>query len=45
MKITRFGCLIVEGGDILTAESQRELENVLAEIKQRPAPDLMILVR
>jgi outer membrane protein OmpA-like peptidoglycan-associated protein len=33
----------VEGGDTLTAESQRELEKVLAEIKKRPAPDLIVV--
>ena len=40
---TRFLLYFVEGGDTLTAASQRELENVLAEIKQRPAPDLIVV--
>lgn len=43
MAPTRFLIYFVEGGDILTAESQRELENVLAEIKKRPAPDLIVV--
>jgi outer membrane protein OmpA-like peptidoglycan-associated protein len=40
---TRFRLYFVEGGDTLTAESQREMEKVLAEIKQRPAPDLIVV--
>jgi outer membrane protein OmpA-like peptidoglycan-associated protein len=43
MAPTRFLLYFVEGGDILTAESQRELENVFAEIKKRPAPDLIVV--
>lgn len=43
MTPVRFLLYFVEGGDILTAESQRELENVLAEIKKRPAPDLIVI--
>ncbi len=39
----RFLLYFVEGGDTLTVESQRELENVLAEIKKRPAPDLIVV--
>lgn len=40
---SRFYLYFVEGGDILTAESQRELDKVLGEIKQRPAPDLIVV--
>lgn len=43
MAPTRFVLYFVEGGDILTPESQRALENVLAEIKKRPAPDLIVV--
>lgn len=43
MAPVRFLLYFVEGGDILTADSQRELENVLAEIKKRPAPDLIVV--
>jgi outer membrane protein OmpA-like peptidoglycan-associated protein len=43
MAPVRFLLYFVEGGDVLTAESQRELENVLAEIKKRPAPDLIVV--
>lgn len=43
MAPARFVLYFVEGGDTLTAESQRELENVLAEIKKRPAPDLIVV--
>ncbi|MCX7149340.1 MAG: OmpA family protein [Rhodocyclales bacterium] len=43
MAPARFLLYFVEGGDILTTESQRELENVLAEIKKRPAPDLIVV--
>ena len=43
MAPVRFLLYFVEGGDILTAESQRELENVFAEIKKRPAPDLIVV--
>lgn len=43
MAPTRFVLYFVEGGDVLTPESQRELENVFAEIKKRPAPDLIVV--
>lgn len=43
MAPTRFMLYFVEGGDTLTAESRRDLDNVLAEIKKRPAPDLIIV--
>lgn len=43
MAPVRFLLYFVEGGDTLTVDSQRELENVLAEIKQRPAPDLIVV--
>lgn len=39
----RFLLYFVEGGDTLTEDSQRELDKVLAEIKQRPAPDLIVV--
>lgn len=39
----RFLLYFVEGGDVLTAESERELEGALAEIKRRPAPDLIVV--
>lgn len=43
MAPVRFVLYFVEGSDTLTADSQRELENVLAEIKKRPAPDLIVV--
>lgn len=43
MAPARFMLYFVEGGDVLTPESQRELENVFAEIKKRPAPDLIVV--
>jgi len=43
MAPVRFLLYFVEGGDVLTTESQREMENVLAEIKKRPAPDLIVV--
>lgn len=43
MAPTRFTLYFVEGGDTLTPESQRDLDSVLAEIKKRPAPDLIIV--
>ncbi len=43
MAPVHFLLYFVEGGDTLTTESQRELENVLAEIKKRPAPDLIVV--
>ncbi|MCK9386766.1 MAG: OmpA family protein [Sulfuritalea sp.] len=43
MAPARFLLYFVEGSDTLTVESQRELENVMAEIKKRPAPDLIVV--
>lgn len=43
MAPVRFLLYFVEGGDVLTTESQRKMENVLAEIKKRPAPDLIVV--
>ena len=43
MAPARFLLYFVEGGDILTPESQRALDDVLAEIKKRPAPDLIVV--
>jgi len=43
MAPVHFLLYFVEGGDTLTAESQRELEKILAEIKKRPAPDLIVV--
>jgi outer membrane protein OmpA-like peptidoglycan-associated protein len=43
MPPVRFLLYFVEGGDTLTPESQRDLANVLAEIKKRPAPDLIVV--
>lgn len=43
MAPVRFLLYFGEGGDALTAESQRELENIFAEIKKRPAPDLIVV--
>ena len=40
---TQFRLYFVEGSDTLTPESQREIDRVLAEIKQRPAPDLIVI--
>ena len=39
----RFTLYFTEGGDTLTAESQTAVTAVLAEIKQRPAPDLLVI--
>lgn len=43
MAPARFLLYFIEGGDSLTADSQRELESVLTEIKRRPAPDLIVV--
>jgi outer membrane protein OmpA-like peptidoglycan-associated protein len=43
MAPARFVLYFVEGGDTLTTESQREVDNVLGEIKKRPAPDLIVV--
>lgn len=39
----RFVLYFVEGGDTLTAESQASVAAILNEIKNRPAPDLVII--
>ena len=39
----RFTLYFKEGSDELTPESAKELERVLAEIRKRPAPDLIIV--
>lgn len=40
---TRFTLYFVEGSDTLTAESQKAITSILDEIKQRPAPDLVVV--
>jgi outer membrane protein OmpA-like peptidoglycan-associated protein len=40
---TRFTLYFTEGGDTLTAESQTAVTTILNEIKQRPAPDLVVI--
>jgi len=39
----RFTLYFKEGSDELTPDSAKELERVLAEIRKRPAPDLIIV--
>jgi outer membrane protein OmpA-like peptidoglycan-associated protein len=39
----RFTLYFVEGGDTLTAESQAAVNAIFEEIKQRPAPDLIVV--
>jgi outer membrane protein OmpA-like peptidoglycan-associated protein len=39
----RFTLYFSEGGDTLTAESQTAVTAILDEIKQRPAPDLVVV--
>jgi outer membrane protein OmpA-like peptidoglycan-associated protein len=39
----RFTLYFKEGSDELTADSLKEVEKVLAEIRKRPAPDLIIV--
>lgn len=39
----RFTLYFVEGGDTLTAESQAQVNAIFEEIKQRPAPDLIVV--
>lgn len=39
----RFTLYFVEGSDTLTPESQAALQTVLAAIRQRPAPDLLVI--
>lgn len=39
----RFTLYFIEGGDILTAESQTAVTAILDEIKRRPAPDLAVI--
>jgi outer membrane protein OmpA-like peptidoglycan-associated protein len=40
---TRFTLYFTEGDDVLTAESQTAMTAILDEIKQRPAPDLVVI--
>ena len=40
---TRFTLYFIEGGDTLTAESQTAVTAILDAIKQRPAPDLVVI--
>ncbi len=39
----RFTLYFIEGGDTLTAESQVAITAIFEEIKQRPAPDLIVV--
>ncbi len=39
----RFTLYFTEGGDTLTADSQAAVMTILDEIKQRPAPDLVVI--
>ena len=39
----RFTLYFREGSDELTHESRRELENVLLEVRKRPAPDVIVV--
>jgi outer membrane protein OmpA-like peptidoglycan-associated protein len=39
----RFTLYFVEGGDTLTAESQTTVTAIFEEIRQRPAPDLIVV--
>lgn len=38
-----FVLYFVEGSDVLTQQSQRELDKVFSEIRKRPAPDLILI--
>lgn len=40
---TRFMLYFLEGRDELTPESRRELDRVLAELKNRPLPDIAVI--
>jgi outer membrane protein OmpA-like peptidoglycan-associated protein len=40
---TRFTLYFTEGADTLTADSQTAITAILEEIKQRPAPDLLVI--
>jgi outer membrane protein OmpA-like peptidoglycan-associated protein len=40
---TSFTLYFLEGSDELTGDSRAELDRVLAELKQRPLPDIMVI--
>jgi outer membrane protein OmpA-like peptidoglycan-associated protein len=40
---TSFTLYFLEGKDELTAESQAQLEDVFAELKRRPLPDIVVI--
>lgn len=40
---TRFTLYFIEGGDTLTSESQAAVTAILDEIKNRPAPDVVVI--
>ena len=42
-KPTSFTLYFLEGSDELTAESRAELDNVFAELKRRPLPDILVI--
>ena len=39
----RFTLYFLEGRDELTAESKKDMEKVLAEVRRRPAPDVIVV--
>ncbi len=39
----RFTLYFKEGSDELTGDSKKDLENVLAEVRKRPAPDVIVV--
>ena len=39
----RFTLYFREGSDELTVDSKKEMENVLAEVRKRPAPDVIVV--
>ena len=43
MPATHFTLHFVEGSDELTEESKRSLDGVLAELKRRPVPDILVV--
>jgi len=42
-KPTSFQLYFLEGKDEFTAESKREIERILDELKRRPAPDIVVI--
>lgn len=40
---SRFTLYFKEGSDQLTAESKQDFDNMLAEVKKRPAPDVIVV--